>query len=97
MKKLLLIFLICFSNAICAANSDSSAILSPNCSEADIKAIAGDALLSISKNQSWGDEVRGYIVTLDTDKLSYSELAGKMNKKGCFDKPQPKLDSNSTS
>lgn len=75
------------TNIALADNVDSSAIMSPNCSEAQIKEIAGDALLSISKNQEWGDEVKGFIIALDTNKMTYGELAKKMLAAKCFDKP----------
>ena len=76
-----------FAYVAFAENVDSSAIMSPNCSAEQIKELAGDALLSISKNQSWGDEVKGYIISLDTSKLTYGELAKKMMTAKCFDKP----------
>lgn len=69
-----------------ADDVDAGAIMSPNCDADQIKDIAGDALLSISKNQSWGDEVKGYIVKLDTNKMSYNDLTRKMMQANCFDK-----------
>lgn len=76
------------ANATFAENVDSSAIMSPNCSAEQIKEIAGDALISISKNQAWDDEVKGFIVSLDTNKLTYGDLAKKMMAAKCFDKPE---------
>ena len=69
------------------AEVESSAIMSPNCTALQLKSIAGDALQSISKNQSWGDEVKGYIISLDTSKLSYNDLVKKMQENNCFDAP----------
>lgn len=62
----------------------STAVMSPNCNEAQLKEIAGDALVSITENQSWDNEVKGFIISLDTNKMSYSDLIKKMQDKHCF-------------
>jgi hypothetical protein len=62
----------------------STAVMSPNCDEAQLKEIAGTALTDIHENQSWDNEVKGYIITLDTSKMTYNDLIKKMQEKNCF-------------
>lgn len=66
------------------AKETSSALYSPGCSQEQIKEMAGDALTKISKNQQWGNDSEGYIVTLDTDKMTFADLSKEMMKAGCF-------------
>lgn len=63
-----------------AGNVQTSAIMSPKCDEAKIKSLAGDALKEIKK-ASWKG---GYNVTLDTSKMTFSQLTQKMQKEGCY-------------
>lgn len=87
MKKGFLIMMFLASGAWSAyamAKEKSSAVYSPNCSAEDIRALAKDALVRISKNKTWGDNTKGFIVTLDLEQMSFSELTKKMHVKGCF-------------
>ena len=47
--------------------------------------MAGNALINISDKQNWGSS-QGFIITLDLEKMNFSELARKMQKKHYFKK-----------
>lgn len=68
-------------------NHKASAIYSPGCNIEQIKELVGDALIKISPQQSWDNNTEGFIVTLDLDKMDYSELTMKMMKAKCYEKP----------
>lgn len=61
----------------------TSAVASPNCDEAMIKKLAGDGLVRIVA-QHWGGNLKGFNITLDTQKLTFSKLTKKMLDKQCF-------------
>ena len=71
-------------------NHKTSALYSPGCNEKQLKTLAGDALIKISVKQNWANDTKGYIVTLDTVKLSYGSLTQKMASAKCFEKPKGK-------
>jgi len=84
MKKIFLIIVILFlaSTTYVLAKPETSAVMSNKCDEAKIKQIAGDALIKIDP-QDWGD-VKGFLVTLETDKMTFADLTKKMQEAGCF-------------
>lgn len=83
-KSLIVALLLALSSTPSFAKETASAIYSPNCTAKQLKEMAGDALVKISKNQAWSNDTKGFIVTLDTDKMSFADLAKKMQKAGCF-------------
>lgn len=83
----LCLFTTLLSFSAIAKNVTTSAIMSPGCSAAQIKKLAGNALISISKQQHWRT-THGYIIKLDTDKMKKHELIMKMNKEKCFTQTQ---------
>ena len=74
-----------FIQNLYAAKISHSAVMSPSCSQQDIKAIAGDALKHISDKKEW-EHTQGYNIKLDEKKMTMGELTKKMFKKGCFQK-----------
>lgn len=65
-------------------NYKTSALYSPGCDEKQLKEIAGNALIKISKQQNWSKDTSGYILTLDLDKMTFMGLTQEMVKKKCF-------------
>lgn len=64
------------------AESKTSSLMSKKCDKEKIKSLAGDALIKISDPQDWGG-IQGFIVTLDTAKLTFAQLGKKMLDAGC--------------
>ena len=65
-------------------NHKTSAVMSRNCNMEKLREVIGDALVEISP-QSWNDtSVPGFVITLDTTKLSFSDLTKKMVQNNCF-------------
>lgn len=75
-------FLSALSLAVWAAQ-ETSTISSPKCDEAKVAALAGDALVKIEPAK-WDGSLPAFIVTLNTDKLSFGKLAEKMKTAGCY-------------
>lgn len=85
MKKIIvfLSFFILAITTLVLAKPETSAVMSNKCDEAKIRQIAGDALIKIEP-QDWGNGVKGFIITLETDKMTFAQLAQKMNENGCY-------------
>lgn len=87
LKTFLFIFMLSLPFASNAADV-KNAIFSPACSADDIKKIAEDALVNISERQNWGGQASGFLVTLNTDKMTFDTLTKAMQEKGCFQASQ---------
>lgn len=62
----------------------TSAVMSNHCDETQVKSLAGDALISITKGE-WGDaSLKGFNVTLDTTKMDFGALTKKLLDAGCL-------------
>lgn len=64
------------------AKPETNAVMSNKCDEAKIRQITGEALIKIEP-QDWNG-VKGFIITLETDKMTFAELAQKMQAAGCY-------------
>ncbi len=83
MKNYLLFFVMLVMIAFVShAKEESSALMSKNCDEAKIKELAGEALIKITV-QDWGNDLKGFTVTLNADKMTMKELTDKMHAAGC--------------
>ena len=80
--RILIIMIFSVTSMSFAANN-SKAIYSKLCSEETIKKLAGDALQSITV-ADWANDLSGYNITLDIDKLTFQTLIIRMEKAGCF-------------
>jgi hypothetical protein len=85
MKKFFItLFIFIFAiTTLVLAKPETSAVMSNKCDEAKIRLIVGDALIKIEP-QDWGNGVKGFIITLETDKMTFAQLAQKMNENGCY-------------
>lgn len=83
MKKVMIMFSLLLAVASASyAKEESSALMSKNCDEAKIKELAGNALIKIT-SQDWGNGLKGFTVTLDSDKMTMKDLTDKMHAAGC--------------
>lgn len=73
-----LAFLVFSGPALAAA--EASSVLSPKCDADQLGQIAGDALVSIEP----GTAENIWVITLDTDRMTFEELAQEMVSAGCF-------------
>lgn len=62
------------------AGTESAQFPSPNCSKAKIQSLGAGAIVKIH-GPIRGDQ---YIITLDTNKMTFSALTEKMRQAGCF-------------
>lgn len=76
-----LIFVFSFAMSV-QAKQESASVMSKNCDQEKVKKIAGDALVKISAPQDWGG-LKGFLITLDGDKMTLADFAKKMAAAGC--------------
>jgi len=77
----LVLFIFAFQLNVFAGN-ESASVMSKKCDKAKIEEFCGDALVKIVGPQDWGG-IKGFIVTLDTAKMTFKQLTDKMVAAGC--------------
>ena len=61
-------------------------VASPGCAPIQLQRIGGTGILSIAARLTKAGTLRGYVVTLDTQKLTYHQLTEKMRAHHCTNK-----------
>lgn len=59
-------------------------IYSPGCGPIKITQIAGPAVMSLAARLTSSGKISGYVIMLDTNKLSFRQLFLLMGEHGCF-------------